>query len=70
MLLSHRSYEFGHCEAQLGRSFKALNIPRERLVVSTKLINCEFPGGINVNRSKILNRKHIIDGLNASLERL
>ena len=61
---------FGECEKQLGRAIKALKIPRERVVVSTKIINCTFPGGNPINRTLTNNRKHIIDGLNASLQRL
>jgi len=39
-------------------------------VISTKLINCTLPGSNSINRSLSKNRKHIIDGINASLERL
>ena len=60
----------GECEKQLGRAIKALKIPREKVVISTKIFNCVFQGGNPTNRSMTTNRKHIIDGLNSSLQRL
>jgi len=50
----------------MGKALKALNVPREHLVVSTKLWKC----GTGVNSSCTLSRKHIIEGLTNSLKRL
>ena len=49
----------------MGKVLKRLNIDRSELVISTKL----FWGGKVVNQ-RGLSRKHIIEGLNASLKRL
>jgi len=49
----------------MGQAFEELEIPRHSLVVSTKI----FWGGKGVN-DRGLSRKHIIEGLNESLERL
>jgi len=49
----------------MGNSLKKLNTARENLVISTKLFKCG--NGIN---SFGLSRKHVIEGLNASLKRL
>jgi len=49
----------------MGRCIKRLNVPRSELVISTKL----FWGGKTVNQHG-LSRKHIIEGLDASLKRL
>ena len=50
----------------MGRAFKELNLPREELVVSTKLFKSSTTG---VN-DMFLSRKHIIEGVNNSLKRL
>jgi aryl-alcohol dehydrogenase-like predicted oxidoreductase len=49
----------------MGRAFKELNLPREEIIVSTKL----FKFGPNENDG-CLSRKHIIEGLRNSLKRL
>jgi len=51
----------------LGHSIKKLNVPRTDIVVSTKLFWGTKEGKVNTNQ---LNRKHIIEGLKASLKRL
>lgn len=58
-------YKQGQVEVVFGKAFKALNVPRENVVISTKV----FWGGKGPNRVG-LSRKHIIEGLNASLKRL
>ena len=55
----------GTAEVYMGNALKALNTPRENLVVSTKLLKCG--NGIN---SYGLSRKHVIEGLLNSLKRL
>jgi len=49
----------------MGNAIKKLNTPRENLFVSTKLFKC----GDGVN-SFGLSRKHVIEGLTASLKRM
>eukprot|EP00331_Platyophrya_macrostoma_P003757 CAMPEP_0176431866 /NCGR_PEP_ID=MMETSP0127-20121128/15053_1 /TAXON_ID=938130 /ORGANISM="Platyophrya macrostoma, Strain WH" /LENGTH=346 /DNA_ID=CAMNT_0017813927 /DNA_START=45 /DNA_END=1085 /DNA_ORIENTATION=+ len=56
---------FGTAEIILGNALKELNVGREKLVVSTKLMKV----GNTVNE-RGLSRKHIIEGTNASLRRL
>lgn len=58
-------YGNGTAEIIMGNALKALNVPREQLVISTKLLK----GGETVNE-RGLSRKHIIEGLNNSLKRL
>jgi len=58
-------YAAGKAEETMGKCIKRLDRDRSELVISTKL----FWGGSNVNQ-RGLSRKHIIEGLNASLKRL
>ena len=58
-------YGFGKAEETLGKAFKSLNIPREKIVVSTKI----FASGPDPN-DMLCSRKHIIEGLRNSLKRL
>ncbi len=58
-------YGFGEGEGTLGKALKKLDVPRQNLVISTKL----FKVGHGVNDS-FLSRKHIIEGLRNSLKRL
>ena len=58
-------YGAGIAEELFGTCFKNLKIPRKDFVVQTKLFKCS--PGINCN---FLSRKHILEGMNASLERL
>ena len=51
-------YDFGKCETALGKAVKELKIPREKIVVTTKI----FRNGMDPNDS-FLSRKHIIEGL-------
>lgn len=63
-------YGRGEAERQFGEALKFLNVPREDLVISTKI----FFGTVEEGKSKInrigTSRKHIIEGLSASLKRL
>ena len=58
-------YDLGKCETALGKAIKELKIPREKIVVTTKI----FRNGNDPNDS-FLSRKHIIEGVNQSLKRL
>lgn len=58
-------YGFGEGETTLGNALKKLDVPRENLVISTKI----FKSGMGVNDA-FLSRKHIIEGLRNSLKRL
>ncbi|KAL1925809.1 uncharacterized protein VTP21DRAFT_692 [Calcarisporiella thermophila] len=58
-------YANGKSEEAFGKAFKDLGVKRSDLVISTKI----FWGGKGPNDNG-LSRKHIIEGLNASLERL
>ena len=58
-------YGYGIAETSFGKVIKELNIPREKIVVSTKL----FKIGSDPNDS-FLSRKHIREGLKNSLKRL
>ena len=58
-------YDLGLCETALGKAVKELQIPREKIVVTTKI----FRNGMDPNDS-FLSRKHIIEGLTQSLKRL
>lgn len=59
------AYGNGKAEELLGSALKELDAPRENLVISTKLMR----GGDHPN-DKMLSRKHIIEGIKNSLERL
>ena len=58
-------YGLGAGETTFGKTIKELNIPREKIVVSTKI----FKIGDDPNDS-FLSRKHIREGLKNSLKRL
>jgi len=52
----------------MGNAFKRLNIPRESLVIATKIF---FGTETVINKNgNGLSRKHVIEGTNASLKRL
>lgn len=46
---------------------KALEVPREEIVVSTKILSAPQP---DLNSRLAINRKHIKEGLKGSLQRL
>ena len=58
-------YGLGVAETTLGKALKELNVPREKIVVSTKI----FKNGDDPNDS-FESRKHIIEGVKQSLKRL
>ena len=58
-------YGLGAAEISLGKAIKQLNIPREKIVVTTKI----FKIG-NEPNDAFLSRKHIIEGIKNSLQRL
>ncbi|KAI0328021.1 Aldo/keto reductase [Cubamyces sp. BRFM 1775] len=77
------AYSNGLSEIILGKAIKQLNLPREELVIMTKLfssipkdrsVNAFAPGfkpaDHGIINQKGLNRKHIFDSVKASLERL
>jgi aryl-alcohol dehydrogenase (NADP+) len=59
-------YSDGASEVVLGRALKDLKIPREQVVIATKVFN---PMGPTANE-KGLSRKHIRHAIDASLKRL
>ncbi|EGR29542.1 hypothetical protein IMG5_153590 [Ichthyophthirius multifiliis] len=59
-------YGFGEGERQFGKAFKDLNLPREDIVVSSKIFWGDFK---SVNQLG-LNRKHIKQGVKNSLKKL
>lgn len=58
-------YGAGRAETAMGKAFKRLKVNRKDIVVSTKFFSC----GNGVN-DQMLSRKHLIEGVNASLQRL
>lgn len=58
-------YEFGKAEISLGKAFKALKVPREKIVVTTKILRVGYDPNDGFQ-----SRKHIIEGLRNSLKRL
>jgi len=58
-------YGMGRAEIAIGNALEKLKIPREDLVISTKI----YRVGPGVNQT-FLSRKHIIEGVNNSLKRL
>lgn len=58
-------YGYGVAEEIMGKAIKELNVPRDELVVSTKLVKCG--GGVN---DMMLSRKHLTEGISASLKRM
>lgn len=60
-------YSNGASEVITGQALKNLNIPREDVVVATKVSGATGTEGIN---SRGNSRHHIMDGVKASLERL
>ncbi|GAA5933040.1 uncharacterized protein JCM15063_002278 [Sporobolomyces koalae] len=60
-------YSNGESEREMGRAFKELDVDRTDIVVSTKIF---FGTGKKSPNQRGSSRKHIIEGLKASLERL
>ena len=59
-------YDDGECEKALGRAFKKHGVNRSDIVVSTKIGNI----GKSVNSTFNTNRKHILESVDACLQRL
>ncbi|WP_186111923.1 aldo/keto reductase [Burkholderia gladioli] len=59
-------YSFGESEEMLGQSLKNLSVPRKNVVLATKLYNPMSSGPNDRGTSRV----HIINSLEASLERL
>ena len=59
-------YAEGSSEERLGQSVRNLGLPREQLVIATKVLGAMGP---DIN-SRGLSRKHIMDQVKASLKRL
>lgn len=51
----------------MGRALKNLNVPRQHLVVSTKIF---FAESTSIPNTRGLSRKHILEGARNSLKRL
>jgi aryl-alcohol dehydrogenase-like predicted oxidoreductase len=60
-------YADGHSELMTGRALKNLRVPRENVVVATKVFG---EAGTKAVNSRGMSRHHIMDGVKASLERL
>ncbi|KEP55408.1 voltage-gated potassium channel beta-2 subunit [Rhizoctonia solani 123E] len=64
---SAESYGNGASEIEMGRAIKELGLRRSSLIISTKLFNGVGRKGPN---DRGLSRKHLVEGMNESLERL
>ena len=62
-------YSNGECERELGRVFKELDYNRDELVIITKIFFGVGTGDKDPN-GRGLSRKHLIQGIKRSLERL
>ncbi len=60
-------YGAGDAEVRLGRILKELQVPREEIVVSTKIHSAKDP---DINSTFSTNKKHIRESIKKSLERL
>ena len=58
-------YGYGKGEISIGNALKKLNVPREKIVISTKI----YKSGEDPNDT-FLSRKHIIEGVRNSLKKL
>lgn len=75
-------YSYGESERLLGKAIKHIGVPRERLVILTKLNMLVVPDGVpnedamkepdpyGLSNQYGLSRKHIFDSVKASLARL
>ena len=62
-------YDSGNAEICLGNTLKELNVRREEVVISTKIIKEHFMKPCHPNGAG-LSRKHVIEGVKNSLKRL
>jgi len=60
-------YANGRCEVEMGTALKELDWPRDEYVLSTKVF---FGTGRKEPNTRGLSRKHVVEGLKSSLERL
>lgn len=60
-------YSNGACEIEMGRALKELGWPRDEYVLTTKIF---FGTGRKEPNTRGLSRKHIVEGLKSSLQRL
>jgi len=60
-------YSNGECEIEMGNALKELAWPRDEYVLSTKIF---FGTGRKEPNTRGLSRKHVVEGLKSSLERL
>ena len=60
-------YSNGQCEVEMGNALKELAWPRDEYVLSTKVF---FGTGRKEPNTRGLSRKHVVEGLKSSLERL
>ena len=60
-------YANGQCEIEMGQALKELDWPRDEYVLSTKVF---FGTGRKEPNTMGLSRKHVVEGLKSSLERL
>lgn len=60
-------YSNGACEVEMGQALKELAWPRDEYVLSTKVF---FGTGRKEPNTRGLSRKHVVEGLKSSLERL
>lgn len=60
-------YAEGQCEIEMGNAFKELNWPRDEYVLATKVF---FGTGRKEPNTRGLSRKHVVEGLKSSLQRL
>jgi voltage-dependent potassium channel beta subunit len=61
------AYASGESEVEMGKALKELNWPRDEYVLSTKIF---FGTGRKEPNTRGLSRKHVVEGLKSSLERL
>lgn len=61
------AYDCGKAETQLGKILKNLNVPREEVVIATKI---RFAPEKDINSDHLISRKHIKESLIGSLKRL
>ena len=61
------TYADGESEVEMGKALKELNWPRDEYVLSTKIF---FGTGRKEPNTRGLSRKHVVEGLKSSLERL
>lgn len=64
------AYGFGEGERQMGAALRALNIPREDYVLTTKIFWGKQKENVNAKNVFGVSRKHLIEGVNRSLKLL